>query len=40
MSTSSNSETLIYKFKLNDGVATFLHEGKVEGSLLNQFFNG
>jgi inhibitor of cysteine peptidase len=34
---STKQETLIYKFKLDNGAATFLTEGKVEGALLNQF---
>lgn len=34
---STSQETLIYKFRLNKGEATFLAEGKVEGALLNQF---
>lgn len=33
----TNQETIIYKFKLANGLPTFLAEGKVEGSILNQF---
>lgn len=33
----TKQDTLIYKFKLDQGAVTFLTEGKVEGTLLNQF---
>ncbi|MCT8138392.1 beta-propeller domain-containing protein [Anaerobacillus sp. CMMVII] len=33
----TNLDTIIYKFKMDNGNVTFLAEGKVEGAILNQF---